>query len=746
MRKPFVLLFLLLSAGLFFYSANAQNSHSYKGHVYHQETGDPLPGASIVIIGTNAGTSSDRRGYFELTPGNGTYRIRISSVGFMAKEVSVRIPEDAGHPVRIDLVPQKQEISVVDIFGSYNIADRDTSVDRVPLSILPATTIIRYADIEKQGAVTITEALKFVPGGWTENRGRKTKQFFSVRGQKYPYPDYSIDGIWQKEFEETVYFFSALDIESIEVVRSGSALVKGLSGLTGVIDVKTRKPDRESYSLLTKYGEQGSYLTNLRYGNKVNRVSFNASASLFGTDGPSGLNGKERMANFHGSADWEVSQRFSLSAGATYINGMRQLVDIDSEIGANNIKNRQEKYDPVGTFITYMRFNYKGGDGSETELQTNLTDRKVEFYSLNIPQETTSMHEENDSEYGFNILHSRPLSQTNTLRVGALYNHWVAPGGKRYYVGRSSNVHTFSGVVTNEQKLGKILLDAGFRLIGGHIVEWGGFGIEGSAAGFQNVTPIENEAAPIEWQSIIGGTYLLSGVSSLHYNFSGGSIAPRQGSLNNEGIRPALELRFQHDLGFRFKLPGNNELSVSSFYTKRQNAIDFSGKTVTTANDLVMELYENLDKRTYGIEMNTRLILPAIHSSLFANALLMKGEKEISGAYEDDEQLPMVIFNTGLLFDYSGFDVNLFVNYTGPYTNNRFVNPAWVQQNGNYPLGDYVSFDLTTGYTFSGRFSTRLFAEITNVLDQRYSTVAGYPDAGRLFRFGLRISNFELLK
>ncbi len=721
----------------------SQPGFTINGFVYNLETREPVSNANIVLPGTHTGTSSDNNGHFEFQLSAGEYTIRVTSVGFSEEEIQIRIPDESLKLLRIGLNPAKLEIGSVDVFGRYFLPDRDTSVNRIPLSILPAMTTISAVEIEKQGAVTIVDAMKFVPGGWTETRGRKTKQFFSVRGQKYPYPDYSIDGVWQKEFEETGYFLSAFEIESVEIIRSGSALVKGLSGLTGVVDVKTKKPERETISLLTKYGELNNYVTSLQYGNKVNDLSFNTSALFFGTDGPSGRNGKERIGNFHGKLDWKINSRYKLMGGGTYISGLRQLVRIDDEVGAPNIKNRIEKYDPVRTLLAYVKLNYSGNDGSLTELQTNLTYRNVDFLSYNIPQETTAWHDENDWEYGLNILHNRPLSPSNTLRIGALYNHWVAPDGKRFYVGRSCNVHTFSGVIASEQKVGKFLVDAGFRLIGGHVVEWGGFGIEGSAAGFQNVVPIENQAAPVEWQSVLGASYLLSGTSSFHYNFSGGTIAPRKGSLTGEGESPENEGRFQHDLGFRYKSPNRSEISVSTFFTQRDNSIDYSGQTMVTEDDLVMELYENIDKQSYGFEMSAKLNVPSLYSYVFGNALLMKGERNSGGSMIKDEQLPQVILNAGFYFDYSAFDANVFVNYTGPYTNNRFVNPAWIQQYGNFPLGDFLAVDLTTGYTFSGRFPTRLFFEVKNILDQTYMTVAGYPDPGRLFLAGIKISPFN---
>ena len=718
---------------------NAQQRYEVKGYVYDLETKKSISDANIVITGTKKGASSDSDGLFMLYAEAGEFTIRVTSVGYAEKELKIKVPADNNRLLRIAMSPKKIGIESVDVYGKMYPAGRDTSINRLPLSIMPAITKIEAVEIEKQGAVTLIDAVKYVPGGWTETRGRKTKQFFSVRGQKYPYPNYSIDGIWQKEFEETGYFFSALDIESIEIVRSANALVKGLSGLTGVVDVKTKKPEKEAVSLMAKYGELNNYATKVQYGNKINDLSFNTAAALFGTDGPAGRNGRERIANFHGNLDWNINDRLKLFAGATYIHGSREFLSI-MEPGAPNIANRVEKYYPLSTVITYMKAEYKGHNGALTELQTNFTHRDADHSNYNISQESTTITEEKDWEYGFNILHSQPLSQTNTLRLGALYNHWEAPNGKRYYTGRSCNVHTWSGVIADEHKAGRFLFDAGFRLIGGYIVEWGGFGIEGSASGFQNVAPIEDEAAPVEWQSALGATYMASNSLSVHYNFSGGTVAPRKGSLTDDLVAPETEGRVQHDLGLRYKCPRNNEFSISTFYTKRNNSVDYSGNTVTTDNDLVLELYENLDRQSYGIELASKINIPSLNSSIFANGMLMKGKKESGSEMVDDNQLPKVILNTGLYYDNSGIDANLFVHYTGPYTNNRFVNPSWVAQNGDFPLGDFVSVDATAGYTFKGRFSKRIFAEVKNILDKKYYTVAGYPDFGRLFMFGITIN------
>lgn len=95
----------------------------------------------------------------------------------------------------------------------------------VPSLELSTATVDRK-DFARQGAVTVTDALAYTPGARVESRGRKVKQFFSIRGQTYPYPDYAMDGTWQREFHELPYFLPTAEIERVEIVRSTAALLK----------------------------------------------------------------------------------------------------------------------------------------------------------------------------------------------------------------------------------------------------------------------------------------------------------------------------------------------------------------------------------------------------------------------------------------------------------------------------------------------------------------------------------------
>jgi SAM-dependent methyltransferase len=133
-----------------------------------------------------------------------------------------------------------------------------------------STTVVERSEIEGQGAQTLVDALEFVPGAWIESRGRKVKQFLSFRGQKYPYPEYAIDGVLFREFHEVPYFLSAADIERVEVLRSGGAMLAGNAGMVGLINVVPKRYHGRETSVRMEYGEPG-YRSCARFSRGVGR-------------------------------------------------------------------------------------------------------------------------------------------------------------------------------------------------------------------------------------------------------------------------------------------------------------------------------------------------------------------------------------------------------------------------------------------------------------------------------------------
>lgn len=704
------------------------------GFLKDKDSGLPIESASIVLYPDKIGTVSDKDGAFRFEDLTGNkYNIEVSMLGYH----SVIMKVNAGENLEILLEQNDQQINEVEVIGNFRQTELIETPMKEQLSVLPAIATIASSEIEKQGAVTLVDAMKYMPGGWTETRGRKVKQFFTIRGQKYPYPSYSINGIWQKEFHETTYFFNSSNIEEITVVRSGNALLKSLSALTGVIDVKTRMPEKSSREFYLKYGSLNTYQSGISIGNKKNGFSYNGAVNISGIDGQEHQNGHEKFLNFHGATKWQINLDLEWSVNVFYMNGSRQLVQ-PNEPADQKFRNQKEEYDPLNTIMVSSLLRYQPKETFSNELHVNFAHRKPNYKSENLTTGKVTEYEETDYEFTLNQINSVAINDANTMRFGALYNYWQAPEGKRFYYGRKGEVHTVSGVVVDQHAFGRWLLDGGFRLTREYYSEWGSFSIEGSGGKFTKVAPIIDLWQPWNWQSTLGLSWQMAKQSSLHWSFAAGTVAPRKGALDGNGETPENEIRKNIDFGWIKQLDNKGRISATVFLVDRKDAIDYSGKTIEQG-DLIMELYQNTDKRNYGLELEAKSAIWKNYLSAFANLTLMKGEIELEGEWTNDDEMPQVIANAGANFQKGKVDVNIFGNYIGEYKNDRFVSKSYLNENGKAPLGNFVNFDLTAGYTTGNSVKTRLFIEVKNLFDKAFQTVPGYPDYGRIISFGLNL-------
>lgn len=87
MKKNYTISFLFLLG--FFASIPLYAQQSVKGKVTAQEDGEPLPGASILIQGTNSGTVTDIDGFYSIDVPNSDAVLVFSFIGFDSKSMPV---------------------------------------------------------------------------------------------------------------------------------------------------------------------------------------------------------------------------------------------------------------------------------------------------------------------------------------------------------------------------------------------------------------------------------------------------------------------------------------------------------------------------------------------------------------------------------------------------------------------------------------------------------------------------------
>ncbi len=238
-----------------------------------------------------------------------------------------------------------------------------------------AQSKVTRKDIEKQNARTLTDALDTAPGALTETRGRKVKQFTSFRGQIYPYPDYAINGVWQREFHEMPYVIPAAMVEEIDIMRSSGALMLGLSDIAGVINVKTRRFDESTTILDAEYGRFDSQKLSLTHGDKLERGWYTLGLSRWRTDGPSNENATEEIHSFFFNGGIELNE-LTLEMNAFYIEGNRELRQGD-HLASGSLQTREEEFDPFKYMSLSLRGIYRHTSDLTTEATAYATHRRA---------------------------------------------------------------------------------------------------------------------------------------------------------------------------------------------------------------------------------------------------------------------------------------------------------------------------------------------------------------------------------
>ena len=242
---------ILVSMFLMVGAALAQTK--VNGTVTSQEDGQPVIGASVLVVGTQVGTVTDVNGKFSLTVPAGKSTLRITYVGMEPIEVSAR-PN-----MRIMLTSDQKALDEV-IVVAYGTAKKGTFTG--------SAGTMKADKIEKLQVSDLTRALSGQVAGvqvQSSNGQPGTSATIRVRGVSSingsNAPLYVVDGV---PFDGDLSSIPASDIADITVLKdAASTSLYGARGANGIIMVTT------------KQGKQGKPIVNVnaRWGQNSRAVS-----------------------------------------------------------------------------------------------------------------------------------------------------------------------------------------------------------------------------------------------------------------------------------------------------------------------------------------------------------------------------------------------------------------------------------------------------------------------------------------
>lgn len=210
-----------------------------KGRVVDAKTGEPLPGANIILRGTTLGTISDQNGFFVLKnlPA-GRYNILISMIGYKAGIFDNTLIA-ANHITELTV-----RLKSTFILAPELIVTANKSIQRVqdsPVSI----AVLSDLYIRQKNSITIQDALRFTPGLYM------TDDQVNIRGSTgYNKGAGSrvlvlLDGVPAIAGDTGGINWDALpptEIARVEVVKGAGSALYGSNAMGGVINLITKEP------------------------------------------------------------------------------------------------------------------------------------------------------------------------------------------------------------------------------------------------------------------------------------------------------------------------------------------------------------------------------------------------------------------------------------------------------------------------------------------------------------------------
>jgi len=229
----------LFTAGLSL-MAFSQEAYKISGRVL-TEDGKPVSYANVLVTGTGIGTVADDSGRFEVRlPGEGEWKLQISSVGFESRNINVKAESQGKTNVIITLKENLQEIDEVRINQAVNQTANLTRIDMKTVQMIPNTS------------GNFESILKTLPGVSSNN---ELSSQYSVRGGNFDENLVYINGIEvfrpfliRSGQQEGLSFINPDLIQSVQFSAGGFDASYG-DKMSSILDVTYKKPIRAGGSV-----------------------------------------------------------------------------------------------------------------------------------------------------------------------------------------------------------------------------------------------------------------------------------------------------------------------------------------------------------------------------------------------------------------------------------------------------------------------------------------------------------------
>ncbi|UYZ62073.1 TonB-dependent receptor [Hymenobacter weizhouensis] len=258
---PFLLLFLAQAP------AWAQEPVSVAGTV-QTETGEPVPGATIIVRGSFIATSTNREGKFILRPdfNQGPVVLSVSFVGYESREVTLTQPDNAVLvQLKLDLTKTNEMIA--------SASRVEESILQAPVTVEKVTSqqVLRLPPPDVQVGLNQLKGIDVNSTSMLMN-SLSTRGFNSAKSERLiQLTDYFDTQSPSMNINPgNLTGLPELDIESIEIIHGPASALYGANAFNGVLLLNSKDPFvSEGLSVRVRGGERSLFDGQLRYAQKL---------------------------------------------------------------------------------------------------------------------------------------------------------------------------------------------------------------------------------------------------------------------------------------------------------------------------------------------------------------------------------------------------------------------------------------------------------------------------------------------
>ncbi len=222
---------ILLLLGLFCLDAKGQNqTGGIKGRVLEAQTGKPLAGADVIVVGTYEGAVTNEKGNFRvkgIKPGN--YAVKIKYLGYQDKKfTSINILPDSMITLKTKLRKSSKSLDVVEIKGKNELVKLETG---------KSSTNLNEAEIKQTNAQEVKDIVAMQEGV------SKSMDGLHLRGGRVYENQYIVDGIDAQDPLAGTGFgleVSSQSLKNLNIVTSGLSAEHG-NTTSGLIQANIRE-------------------------------------------------------------------------------------------------------------------------------------------------------------------------------------------------------------------------------------------------------------------------------------------------------------------------------------------------------------------------------------------------------------------------------------------------------------------------------------------------------------------------